>query len=159
MNCGERIKAARKKAGLTQSELAERIGIKPQVISQYERGVKKNPKPATLKKIANALGDGTKWYELYSDDAQEQGAIIASYFINDVKAVDAIRSIVSLESIKKLYHRLNTDGKLLASDYLIDRLDEREYKAVTAYLQQLVDTPQYQKSETPPGDGEEGEKR
>jgi transcriptional regulator with XRE-family HTH domain len=34
----ERIKAARVAAGLSQRELADRLGVDPQVISRWERG-------------------------------------------------------------------------------------------------------------------------
>ena len=54
MTVGECIKAARKKAGMTQKELADKLGIPYQGISQYERGIR-NPKIATVKKIAEAL--------------------------------------------------------------------------------------------------------
>ena len=55
MTVGERIKAARKKAGMTQKELADKLGIPYQGISQYERGIRK-PKIDTLVKIADSLG-------------------------------------------------------------------------------------------------------
>ena len=54
MQTGELIKRARTVAGLTQAELAKRLGVTPQAISQYERGIK-NPKNETLKRIATAL--------------------------------------------------------------------------------------------------------
>ena len=55
MNTGERIKAARLRAGLTQKELADRLGIPYQGIGQWERGVR-IPKESTLRKLAPALG-------------------------------------------------------------------------------------------------------
>ena len=55
MTIGEAIKDARIKAGVTQAELAERLGISPQAVSQYERG-KKNPRLSTIQKFADALG-------------------------------------------------------------------------------------------------------
>lgn len=51
----EKIKAAREKAGLTQAQLAEKVGTTAQNISQYERGIR-NPKYNTLEKIAHSLG-------------------------------------------------------------------------------------------------------
>ena len=54
MTVGERIKAARKKAGLTQAELAEALAIPPQSISQWETG-SRNPKFENLKRIAEVL--------------------------------------------------------------------------------------------------------
>lgn len=55
MSTGEAIKAARRAAGLTQAELAKRLGVTPQTVSQYERGLI-NPKLETLQKFAYALG-------------------------------------------------------------------------------------------------------
>lgn len=50
---GEKMKAARLAVGLTQKELAERIGCKQKDISRWESG---RPLMAeTLKKIASAL--------------------------------------------------------------------------------------------------------
>ena len=55
MTIGERIKEFRLKAGLTQSELAAKLGIPYQSIGQWERGLR-SPKIETLQKIAEALG-------------------------------------------------------------------------------------------------------
>ncbi|WP_322176677.1 helix-turn-helix domain-containing protein [Acutalibacter caecimuris] len=54
MTTGQRIKAAREKVGVSQAQLAERLGVPYQSISQWERD-KRNPKYATLEKIAQAL--------------------------------------------------------------------------------------------------------
>ena len=54
MNTGERIKTNRKKANLTQEELARKAGISVFTLQKYETGAR-NPKLTTLQKIANAL--------------------------------------------------------------------------------------------------------
>lgn len=54
MTTGARIKAARKAARMTQSELAKRLGIPYQSIGQWENDLR-NPKLETLQKIADAL--------------------------------------------------------------------------------------------------------
>jgi len=46
---------AREKAGLTQEELAKRIGTKQPALSRLERGAFKRATVETLKKIADAL--------------------------------------------------------------------------------------------------------
>lgn len=51
---GERIKQTRIRKGITQKELAEKLGTTPQNLAQYESG-KRNPKLETIKKIAQAL--------------------------------------------------------------------------------------------------------
>ena len=54
MTTGQYIKRARQKAGMTQAQLAEKLGIPYQSIGQWERDVR-NPKLDTLKRIADAL--------------------------------------------------------------------------------------------------------
>lgn len=55
MTTGQRIKEARIKAGVTQQELADKLGISFVGISQWEHD-KRKPKQETLIKIAKALG-------------------------------------------------------------------------------------------------------
>lgn len=50
---GEKLKAAREAAGLTQAQLAEKIGVLQHHISRYEAG--REPKALVLKKMAEAL--------------------------------------------------------------------------------------------------------
>lgn len=45
MTTGQRIKAARKKAGMTQKEIAEKAGTATGTIQQYELG-KRQPRPS-----------------------------------------------------------------------------------------------------------------
>lgn len=54
MTTGERIKTARKRAGMTQQELAEKLQISYMGISQWESG-KRNPKKSTLERLAAVL--------------------------------------------------------------------------------------------------------
>lgn len=59
------LREYRIKAGVTQAELAGKIGVKPNAISQYESGTR-TPKIKTGKKIAEILG--FDWQLLYEDD-------------------------------------------------------------------------------------------
>lgn len=54
MTTGQRIRAARIQAGLTQKELAQRLNIPFQGVSQWENDIR-NPKIKTLQRIAAAL--------------------------------------------------------------------------------------------------------
>lgn len=51
---GTRIKTARKRAGMTQTELGNILGVSGSMIAQYETGAR-NPKYETLQRIADAL--------------------------------------------------------------------------------------------------------
>lgn len=55
MTTGQRIKAARKKAGMTQKELGDKLGISYVGVSQWENDLR-NPKLETLQRIADSLG-------------------------------------------------------------------------------------------------------
>lgn len=55
LTIGERIKEAREEKGLTQRQVADRMGVKYQNIGQYERGLR-TPKIGTIRRIADALG-------------------------------------------------------------------------------------------------------
>lgn len=59
MKLSDRVKAARKHAGLTQSELAERVGIAQTAISQLESG--KTLRSSYLLQIAEACGVSPMW--------------------------------------------------------------------------------------------------
>lgn len=71
MHIGEMICQIRKSIGMTQAELATKMGVTPQTISQYERGLK-NPKPKTIEKFANALDVDAA--ELYAESITQQAA-------------------------------------------------------------------------------------
>ncbi|MFN8677672.1 MAG: helix-turn-helix domain-containing protein [Thermomicrobiales bacterium] len=50
-----RLRQARRAAGLTQEELAERAGLTPNAISALERGEHRHPYPATVRALVRAL--------------------------------------------------------------------------------------------------------
>ena len=54
MEFSERLKDLRKQAGLTQVDVAERLGVSQQAYASWERGVKK-PTQENLVKIAQVL--------------------------------------------------------------------------------------------------------
>ena len=55
MTIGENIRIARKKSGLTQEELAERLGITFKAVSGWENG-KYQPTIETLNKLLSPMG-------------------------------------------------------------------------------------------------------
>jgi len=56
MEPGALIAAARRRAGLTQAELARRAGTSQPVISAYEHG-RRDPSVATLRRLVEAAGE------------------------------------------------------------------------------------------------------
>ena len=58
---GERIRDARKAHGMTQKELAEKIGVKFSAIHKYETGLVVNLKRETISALAKALDVSPSW--------------------------------------------------------------------------------------------------
>lgn len=52
---GERIRELRIRAGITQKDLADRMGLPRQQVNVWETGVR-TPKIENLKRVADALG-------------------------------------------------------------------------------------------------------
>lgn len=55
MSPGECLRAARKRANLTQTQLAERVGVTPQYISALEKDIKENPSREIIMRIGEVL--------------------------------------------------------------------------------------------------------
>lgn len=64
---GGKIKDTRKRVGMTQTEVAEKMGVSYQTVAQWENGLR-NPKPESVKRIADALGVG--YLDLIPEDSE-----------------------------------------------------------------------------------------
>jgi transcriptional regulator with XRE-family HTH domain len=53
-NLGKNLRAARKKLGLTQEDVAERSGVQAGEVSRIERG-KRDPQVSTVERLAAAV--------------------------------------------------------------------------------------------------------
>lgn len=56
MDIGERIRVARKIAGLTQEQVAKRTDLSLRAVGDIERGLVPDPHISSLRQIARALG-------------------------------------------------------------------------------------------------------
>ena len=75
MTFAETLKKIREEKGLTQRDVAERLGVSIQNYNQYETG-KRNPKLDTKERIATALGVGLFELETYGEDIPDGSAVI-----------------------------------------------------------------------------------
>ena len=110
MKVNEKIKDARKAAGLTQKQLAEKLGVSAAMVAQYENG-HRLPNVQTLKKIAYALNINVS--DLLDDLEQntlnpvaahstENGAISKDAFLSMFKQVmEMEHKPASAEDLKK----------------------------------------------------------
>lgn len=95
---GARIKAARLEKGLTQLELAARLGIGRTAITKWEKGVIKNLKRDTIQQIADVLEisplimigveetEKPKTITISADEFTEEQFSQIEQFINFIKA-------------------------------------------------------------------------
>ncbi len=79
MPIGERVKRQRISRGFTQTELAQRSGVRQSLISRLENGTRDNPSADILRRLAKALGCTTDYLVgMYEDDAgQYETAAVA----------------------------------------------------------------------------------
>lgn len=160
MTTGQRIKAARKKAGMTQVDLSQKLDIPFQSISQWERDIR-NPKYETLQRIAAAL-DVEPW-ELMEYDGSIRVSPPSGQPEKPLKeSLDGLMS--TLEKVSKTFPaddklnwalpRLTDGGKNKVADYALDLVKISEYR------RQDAPEPSAEASEgtctTPPPEGTEG---
>lgn len=130
MTTGEKIKIERKKAGLTQKQLGERLGVSFQAVAQWENDFRR-PKYETIIKIADAL-------MVQPEDILGDRDIRIVRITNKLDAIDNEFKKIELHQLNRLtraYEKLSTEGKEVA----IERVEE------------LAQLPQYQKKD-PAGD-------
>ncbi|AYA98873.1 helix-turn-helix domain-containing protein [Lachnoanaerobaculum umeaense] len=113
-NVGENIKKFRKLKGLTQKELAEKLGITQQSVAQYER-TNKLPKLETLLYIANAL-DITLNGLLFGESDLESEKALEKAMEETAKWNDKIIKRALIEH----YNKLNKLGREKA----VERVEE-----------------------------------
>lgn len=74
MSFPEELRRIRKSKGLSQKDMAEKLGVSQPSYAQYERGTR-NPKVGTVRKIADALGvpfwELAEWSTIDTSDAAE----------------------------------------------------------------------------------------
>ena len=83
---GKRIREHRKRAGLTQEELAALAGVSARTISDYERG-----KISTIKKVAEVLNTLEAGHKPVPPATVVQGATVVQYRIRDVMWFEMIQ--------------------------------------------------------------------
>lgn len=146
MQTSEKIKQARKKAGLTQKKLADILGTSQQNLAQYENG-KRKPKIETLKRIASALGVEVEDLADWRDIPEIANRIYASELINLKRKILEERYCFSSGDLNDL--KLKIDNYISLGNE-IENVDERRkyFDDATEVLgrelfEHLIDTQPY----------------
>ena len=120
----DRLKESRIKAGLTQEQLAEKLGVAKSTLSGYESG-NREPAVATIAKALEILNIDANY--LYQDETKE--------------LTNLVISLDDKELLKK-YHNLDDHGK-----EMVDFTLEKEYERSTALekrpVNNIVEIPSY----------------
>lgn len=105
---GEKIKALRKLKGLTQEEMAEKMGLARSVIASYETG-RRTPYIKTLEQIAAFFGVGLDYFGVASkDEIMDILARSKKVFANDT--IPAAEKENLYKEIMRLYLTIADNG-------------------------------------------------
>lgn len=107
MGIEERLKKLRKSAGLTQTELADRMGVHPQTISKWERGISQ-PDISQLAALASALGVSIE--ELFGGEKPAEEAFEGAFDAEKTGRVISGLRIARGESQEQLAEALGTSS-------------------------------------------------
>lgn len=127
MSFGERLKNARKKSGITQKELAEKLNVSAAMIAQYETG-KRNPKKETLSRIAEVLNLGYS----YTKDGEP-------YFYS---FVDTVRTPENAESEEFNNFQYNDSQRIIKPYNCLNDVGKEE---AVKQVELLTKIPEYRK--------------
>lgn len=160
MAIGDQIKAAREKAGMTQTELGEKIGVSGVAIMRYEKGTRQ-PRADQLHRIAAAFGvplhvlldesagDFLKqWFEEGNKTTKIPYEIGEKYGIS-IDIADKIVNDVVWE-YREYIDALNDEERQLISEYRA--LNAEGKVKVLERLEELAQLPKYQRISPPPED-------
>lgn len=90
---GNKIASARKKANLSQAELAQQISISPQAVGKWERG-ESMPDIITLNRIAEIFNVDLNYFSDYSKDTEKE--TISNVSAEDKGVISKLRDNIGL---------------------------------------------------------------
>ncbi|MDG5787806.1 helix-turn-helix transcriptional regulator [Evansella sp. AB-P1] len=94
MSIGNRIRTLRKKNGFTQKDLADKVKVSPQVISNWERGYT-SPDHNDVENLADSLSCSTEYLHGRSDNPEVNKK--AAY--NPINEINTILDELGIEDI------------------------------------------------------------
>lgn len=158
MTTGQRIRDARKKVGMTQTELAQKLNIPFQSISQWERNLR-NPKFDTIQRIADALAIHPFDLMGIDEEMRQHEISIAAGDEIDEPTLHAVKEILN-EDPRSLYDKLSDEQKTEFWGILMkplsvqlqesfDKLNSEGQDIAVQRIQELCKIPKYQRKQSP----------
>lgn len=114
MTIGDRLRAARKDAGLSQADLAARVGVSQPAVANWESGVH-DPRRLMLAKLAEALGVSTAWLGSGARSPVERDRHAAAAYI---RRPLQHAPVIALQDAAHLLGETPADPHSLALDYI-----------------------------------------
>lgn len=142
MTTGQLIKSARKSAGMTQSELAQKLKIPFQSVSQWERDLR-NPKKETLQRIAAALG--VSYFDLMS---KQDRAMYDAGFKDGSEMEEWQNHVIDELNRREGYTYSDVETRLINA---FSQLNDDGQGKVAALAEDLAGNPKYQRTATQEG--------
>lgn len=111
---GERVRQARKAEGMSQADLALKVGVSQPAIANWESGVH-DPRRLTLAKLADALGAPLDWLAAGDrSSAESDKHAAAAYIRRPVRHVP----VISLRAASLMVKDSHADPHVMAEDYI-----------------------------------------
>lgn len=101
MKMGDRIRQMRIDAGMTQEELAEKLGLQKSAIAKYENGRVENIKRSTIQKMAE-LFDRTPSYVMGFTDTSDYNSDNSSAPIVRIPVLGYVAAGIPIEEIEDI---------------------------------------------------------
>lgn len=96
---GERIKEARIAAGMTQKELAAKVGVKFSAIHKYEAGLIVNLKQETIAKLSQALGVKPSYLMGYVEDVFDERPVPPQGMLPVIGLASCGKGVIAREDV------------------------------------------------------------
>ena len=167
MSIGESIRNLRKKAGFTQKQLAEKVGVNEVTIRSYE-AEKYNPKINTLTKLCVALDckitdlideDSKKYYRMFDTIEPQNKANVSTYISEIRKLMQRKENGESLTEEKQLHNFLEKQKETneiirmekisIKLHDITAQLNEKGQEKVIEHAEMIAKIPEYRKDDPP----------
>jgi len=134
MRYNERIKEQRKKLRYTQRQLADKINVSPQVISNWERGYTE-PSSEDIKKLSAILDVSSDYLLGLSDDKTRNNFLLPANKTFDEHVDDLIDEIIDEQSLEITESKREEVKSLV---FKVNKLNKEDYDTFFQFLDILI---------------------
>ena len=134
MRYNERIKEQRKKLRYTQRQLADKINVSPQVISNWERGYTE-PSSEDIKKLSAILDVSSDYLLGLSDDQTRNNFLLPANKTFDEHVDDLIDEIIDERSLEITESKREEVKSLV---FKVNKLSKEDYDTFFQFLDILI---------------------